>query len=243
MASPGTASFTLPRSTIRTAAACAVVLFGSLFLPQHSASQSASDPALIAQIDAAVRHRETDLAGYTVEEHYTINNSHFNDPAIAVVKVTYTRDSGKHYEVVSRTGPSLLATRLLNSMLAEEQTLSVDPSRSSSVVTSANYTMSYTGSEDMDGRHCEVLTITPKVKTPYVMDGRIWVDARSKLMVRMEGITPKSPSFLAGKPAIARDYGEQSGYSLATHSHATSSGLFTGKTVIDIDYVHYRLTP
>jgi negative regulator of sigma E activity len=232
----------LPRFTLRAAAACVALFFGSLLLPQRGASLPANDQALIAQIDAAVQHRETELAGYTVEEHYTINNSHFKDPAVAVVKVTYTRDAGKHYEVVSRTGPSLLANRLLNSMLAEEQTLSVDPSRSSALVTSANYIMSHVGSEDLNGRHCEVLTITPKVKSPYVMDGRIWVDAKRKLLVRIKGITPKSPSFLAGKPEILRDYGEQNGYSLATHSHATSSGLFAGKTVIDIDYVHYQLT-
>jgi hypothetical protein len=100
-------------------------------------AQPASEPEIIAQIDRADRHHQQDLAGYTVEEHYTIINSHFQTPAKALVKVTYSRDTGKSYEVLSRSGPSLLANRVLNSMLAEEQKLSRSSSRSLSEITPA----------------------------------------------------------------------------------------------------------
>jgi len=221
----------------------AIIFLLVLYLPMQAAPQSIADQALIAQIDGAEQHRESDLSGYTVEEHYTITNSHFNDPATAVVKVTYKRDSGKQYEVVSRTGPSLLASKLLDSMLAEEQKLSVNPSRGLAVISSANYDMMPAGEEQIGDRHCEVLAITPKLKSPYVLSGRIWVDAKSKILVRIEGTAPESPSFFAGKPNVVRDYGEMAGFGLALHSHAVSSGLLLGKTVVNIEYVHYQITP
>jgi len=226
------------------AGGCATIIFLlALYLPIQAAPQSLADQALIAQIDGAVEHRESGLSGYTVEEHYTITNSHFNDPATAVVKVTYKKDSGKQYEVVSRTGPSLLASKLLDSMLAEEQKLSVNPDRGLSVISSTNYGMVPAGEEQVGDRPCEVIAITPKQKSPYVLSGRIWVDARSKILVRIEGTAPQSPSFFAGKPNVVRDYGEMAGFGLALHSHAVSSGMLVGKTVVDIEYVHYQIDP
>jgi len=204
--------------------------------------QPAADQALIAQIDRADNHRETSLAGYTVDERYTITNSHFSTPAVALVKVTYTRDAGKHYEVLSRTGPSLLSSKLLNSMISEEQKLSQNPSRSLAQITSANYAMTHTGSEPLNNRPCEVLTVAPLRSSAYVLNGRIWVDAKSKQIVRIDGVPPVSPSFFASKPRIVRDYEDVGGFPLATHSHATSSGFFAGSTVVDIDYTNYKIT-
>jgi len=222
-------------------AACAgmLVLF---FLPLHVAAQPTADANLITQIDQAGQHREADLLGYTVEEHYTITNSYFKLPAVADVRVVYGRDAGKHYEVISRNGPSLLAVNLLNSMLADEQKLSLNPTRSHAVVSSANYIMSGTGSEVVGGRSCTVLSVEPRQKSSYVINGRIWVDAASGLLVKIGGVPPQSPSFFASRPSITRDYGEMNGFSLASHSHAVSSSFLTGKTTVDIDYIHYQIT-
>jgi hypothetical protein len=216
----------------------ALVFFASLC----ATAQSLADQTLIAQVDRTDNHREISLAGYTVEERYTITNSHFSSPAVVLVKVTYTRDAGKHYEVISRTGPSLLASKLLNSMIAEEQKLSQNPSRSLAQITSANYSMTHTGSEPLHSQPCEVLTVEPLRRSAYVLNGRLWVDARSKQIVRIDGVPPVSPSFFASKPRIVRDYEDVGGFPLATHSHATSSGFFAGSTVVDIDYTNYQIT-
>ena len=200
-----------------------------------------TDDDLIRQIDNSENNRETNLAGYTVQERYTITNSHFDTPGVALVKVTYKLGQGKQYEVVSRQGPGLLASKLLDSMLAEEKKLSLSENRKQALVTSANYTMTETGEEQLGKRACEVVAITPREKGPYLMNGRIWVDAKTKLLVKVEGVPTESPSFFAGKPNIVREYGEINGFALANYSHATTSGFFTGKTVVDIDYIDYQL--
>jgi len=241
MASPSARSLAHTRLVQSTSAACAVVFAALCYLPRLAQAQSADDAALIAAIDHAAQHREQDLAGYTVDERYTITNSHFSEPATAVVKVTYTRDAGKQYQVVSRTGPSLLASHLLDSMLAEEQKLSRNPDRAASVITSDNYIMSRSSEDDLNTRRCIVLVVSPHHRSAYVLNGRIWVDASTKQLVRIDGIPPVSPSFFASRPTITRDYDEIDGFSLATHSHAVSDAFFTGKTVVDIDYVNYQL--
>jgi negative regulator of sigma E activity len=228
--------------SVAVRAGCAI-LFGLFIASAAIIAQSVADASLIAQVDRAENHRETGLPGYTVEEHYSITNSHFKEPALAVVKVVYTRDAGKQYDVISRSGPGLLASTLLNSMLAEEQKLSRNPTRSQAVITSANYSMTPLTEVAVNGRDCAVLAITPRQRTAYVMKGRIWVDATSRLIVRIDGVTAQSPSFFAAKPSIQRDYAEIGGFALAFHSHAVSSSFFAGKTVVDIDYVHYQLTP
>ena len=206
-----------------------------------AATPATADDDLIRQIDNSENNRETNLTGYTVQERYTITNGHFDTPGVALVKVTYKLGQGKQYEVVSREGPGLLASKLLDSMLAEEKKLSLSENRKQALVTSANYTMTETGEEQLGKRACEVVAITPREKGPYLMNGRIWVDAKTKLLAKVEGVPTESPSFFAGKPNIVREYGEINGFALANHSHATTSGFFTGKTVVDIDYIDYQV--
>jgi hypothetical protein len=86
------------------------------------------------------------------------------------------------------------------------------------------------------------MAITPRRKSSRVLQGRIWVDAESKQMMRIDGMPPQSPSIFAGKPKVTRTYADVAGFSLPTHSHATSSGFFTGSSVVDIDYFNYQIT-
>lgn len=227
---------------------CSTALYAQSAIGQTPPSQGILPvaPAMEAQVirmaDEAEYNRESKLAGYTVTEHYLITNSRFGSPEDAIVHVTYNAGSGKVYQVVSRSGPYFL-NKILNSMLASETKLSGGPTRTSALVTSANYSMKLIGQQSIGDRLCYLLEITPREVNEYTLKGRIWVDQPTGLLVRIEGAPGASPSFLAGNPTLARDYAAQGGFALATHSHATSSGFLAGQTTIDIDYTDYTILP
>lgn len=195
---------------------------------------------LIRRIDAVELAREARLTGYTVTEYYTIRNSHFSRPAEVTVETTYTRGQGKIYKVLSRSGPSFLANGVVDRLLREESEMSRGRVREQAIITSANYEMKLVGQEKVDGVTCDVIELTPKRKSPYLLKGRIWVDAADAMAVKMEGRPPASASFFEGRPQVVREYKKIDGFAFAERIHAGSSSFLFGKSSVDIEYRDYR---
>lgn len=196
---------------------------------------------IVEDIDKAQEDREARLSGYTVTEHYTIRNSRFDTPADTVVATTYVRGAGKTYRVISRTGPAFLQTHVLDRILKEEEDMSRGEQRTRALVTSANYQIKGAGQESLDGRNCDVVEITPRVKSAHLLKGKAWLDAASHMLVRIQGRPTASPAFLAGIPDVTREYDDVDGFSLARKSQAISQTFLLGKTDLTIEYTDYRI--
>ena len=196
---------------------------------------------LIHQIDQAELHRERKLAGYSVTEYYRIENSHFSKPAEATIETTFRRGQGKTYKVLSRTGPALLRNRVLDRLLQEEREMSRGKMREQAILTSANYDMKLIGSEPLGGTMCDVLDLIPRRKSPYLLQGRLWLDPANMLIVKIEGKPPTSASIFSGRPQIIREYKEVNGLALAQHSRAVSSSFFFGRSTVEIEYRNYHV--
>lgn len=196
---------------------------------------------LISQIDQAELRRENKLTAYTVSEYYTIKNSHFSKPAEAIIETTYKRGQGRSYKVLSRSGPSLLRNRVLDRLLQEETQMSRGRMHEQAIITSANYEMKLMGKESVGVIMCDVLELTPKRKSPYLLKGRLWVDPAEMMVVKIEGKPPASASFFSGRPQVVREYKHLDGFALAHHSHAVSSSFLFGQSIVDIEYRNYHL--
>ena len=225
--------------------ACTLVLVSSsalllacLLIPAFA---STSRDGVVQAIDKAQQNREERLNGYTVTEHYTIRNSRFAAAAEMTVSVTYTKGVGKKYQVISRSGPPFLQTHVLDRLLSEQEQLSRGEKRAKILVTSANYQIRLIGKENLNGRPCDVVELNPRTKSPHLLKGKAWVSAEGQLLLRIEGKPTASVSFLAGRPAIVRDYEEVDGFSLAEKSHAVSESFLLGKTDLTIEYTGYRV--
>src|SRR5579883_1348754 len=207
-----------------------------------AARAQTAPPGLIEHIDEAELARETGLPGYTVTEHYSIFRNGASRPdATATVETVYRRGQGKTYTVLSRTGSSLLQKYLIDRILTEQRGLSKGDERRSALITSANYAMQFERAEPFSGRDCLLLRLIPKRKSPYLMDGEIWVDAHNYHLVRVKGIPSAAPSIWVGTPEIERDYQDLDGYALAKISRSRSKRPVIGTTVVEIDYQDYRI--
>lgn len=207
---------------------------------------SAQDPPrdLVQRIDNAQSARETELAGYSVTEHYSVFRNGDPQPvADAVVNTIYKRGEGKDYTVTSRSGSSFLQRNLIDRVLTEEKNISNGELRKSVLITSANYTMQFVREEQRAGRDCFILKLTPKRKSPYLINGQVWIDTHTYDIVHIEGRPSAMPSIWVGYPMIRRDYQQLDGFSLAREARSESKNFFFGTTVLKIDYENYQITP
>jgi hypothetical protein len=206
---------------------------------------SQTPPAdLVQRVDDSEFARETDLPGYTVTERYTVFRNGNSEPAAtATVETVYKRGQGKTYTVQSRTGSTFLQKYLIDRVIAEQQGISKGDARRNALITSENYTMQFVREERLEGRDCLVLRLTAKRKTPYLLNGQIWVDSHNYHLVRVKGHPSAMPSIWTGLPEIQRDYQELHGYPLASSSRSQSKRPMIGTTVLQIDYENYRISP
>jgi hypothetical protein len=206
--------------------------------------QQIDNATAVRNIDAAVKWRIDHIAGYTDLEHYKVyrGKDETNPAAEMVVKTSYRPESGKNYEVVSQSGSSLLFKLLLRPLLETEKDINNPAKVGASLMTSANYDMKLNagGPVQKEGRECWALTIEPRRKAPNLFLGTLWVDASDFTIVRIEGVTSKSPSFWADPSHVMRRYTKIDGFAQAVQAWAESDSFF-GRVVVTINYDSYQI--
>lgn len=206
--------------------------------------QSPDSAAVIQGVDAAVQARVDNVLGFTNTEHYAVyrDKDETHPAAEMTVRDTYRKGKGKAYTVLSESGSSIIQHYGLQPLLDSETEIDLPNQVAQSWFTSANYEMQLKpGTQRVNGRTCYALSIKPRRAAPNMLDGTLWVDAKSYSIVRVQGIASKKPSIFAGTTHMMRNYQDIDGYSMATHARAESSSLFFGRTVVVIEYYNYHL--
>jgi outer membrane lipoprotein-sorting protein len=222
----------------------AAFLIGGLGAAQARAQQF-DQAAVIQKVDAAVKARLDGIEGYNVTEHYAVyrNKDESHPVAEMMVNTTYRRDTGKEYTIVSQSGSEIIRSMVLGTILDHEKQINQPGTREGSWFTSANYEMQLKsgGIQQVDGRDCLALAISPKRKAPNLIQGTMWVDAADGSIVQVQGVASKSPSVFTGPAQMMRQYTKVNGFSQATHARAVSNSLLFGETVVKIDYTDYKI--
>lgn len=200
---------------------------------------------IIHGVDASVRSRIDSLAGYTVTEHYAVFRGHDSKQAAdMVVQTTYRRETGKSYQIISQSGSSFWRGEVLNRLLENEKRMTKPGNLETALINSSNYQMKLdrNATQDLFGRHCLVLDITPRRRSEYLFNGMLWVDARDYSIVQLKGIAGKSPFFLASAADVTRQYTQINNLPMAAHAEAISGGTLLGRTVVKVDYSNYQIS-
>lgn len=233
--------FSQPRFSIGFVAV-AIFAFLGMMVAQPQQPDSA---AVVQQVDAAVKARFENVAGYTVTENYVVyrNGDEVHPVAEMTVKTTYRKETGKSYIIVSQSGSQIIRNFVLGPILDNEKRLNEPGNREGSWFTSANYEMKLRpgGPQALNGRICNVLALTPRRKAPYLFEGTLWVDSTNGSIVQVQGTASMSPSLLTGPAQVSRQYANISGFSQAVHARAVSNSSVFGQTVVKIDYLDYHV--
>ena len=232
-----------PPSRLLLSGISALFFFLAAVLLLHA--QQPTTSSVVPLIDAAVKARIDNIVGYTATEHYSVfrNKDEVHPVATMTVRTTYRKETGKSYEILSQSGSSIIRSTVLNTILDNEKTMSQPANQKGAWITSANYDMQLQpgGPRSLNGRSVLVLDITPKRKTPYLIQGTLWVDAQDGSIVQIQGSAPKSSTVFSGPAQVTRQYAKVSGYPEATHLRAASTSFMFGETIVTVDYTNYRI--
>lgn len=207
-------------------------------------AQTPTQSPIVTGVDNMVRTRFERVLSFTDVEHYSVfrGQDEVHPVAQMTVRITYRKDVGKSYKILSESGSSIFLRFGLEPLLENEKSINNPATVSQSWFTSDNYTMTPepARTQTLQGRHCVAIRIKPLRKAPNMVNGTLWVDPTDFAILRVEGKPSKSPSIFAGTTHMMRDYSLIDGFAQATHARAESNGFF-GRTVIVIQYSDYQI--
>jgi hypothetical protein len=176
------------------------------------------------------------VKAYAVTREYKVFGAGASSPRTDVVAtVNFLPPDIKSYDIEKSTGG--MGEKVIRHILDHE----VDAARNSRLVMvdNENYEFEFSGEDSIAGRRCFVLKITPRHDRKELLRARIWVDANSYHLLRMEGEPAKSPSFWVKDIHVVLNFGEVSGMWLQTETNAFARLRFGGEYNIishDLNY-------
>jgi hypothetical protein len=212
-------------------------------------SQQLTDPPplsvteIVEKIMRANARRSAELRGFQGKRSYHLEYRGFLGGREASMEVlaTYTAPDQHNFSVISQSGSKLLLNRVLLKLLDSER--EAFKNHKQVELSPDNYKFTLLGMEQTPaGAPCYSLAVKPRKDNKFLYSGKIWIDARDFVVVRMEGEPAKSPSFWIRDTKIDSEWEKVGSFWFITHNHSVSHIRMGGMATLTIDYGDYQVT-
>lgn len=200
----------------------------------------ATDDVITKMMQSDAQRRDQSIGYTAIRRYMAANGSHH---AEMLVGVTCASDGSESFSVLSEEGSGWIRNHVFRRLLMEETEASGRASHESTRITPANYDFQIIGQEALRTGPAYVLVVSPKAPNKYLVDGKIWVDARDFSIVRIEGQPARNPSFWVRSAHIVRTYQKVGSVWLASSTDTTSDIRILGPAELTIENSDYILKP
>jgi hypothetical protein len=153
------------------------------------------------------------------------------------VQTEFTAASGFFYQVTAEGGSGYIRSRVLRSLLEEEQSL-IARNRTATVAISAdNYQLT---PEGLDENGLAVVRMRPLRKERSLIVGRIFLTVDGDL-VRVEGRLAKNPSFWVTRVNVVRSYRRINGVPMPVSLETTAKLRLLGSSALRMTYRYVQV--
>jgi hypothetical protein len=212
-----------------------------LGLSNYSAPAGLTGDDVIARMLERNRLRNEQLQRYSAVRTYEIRNPEGKLAAQAVVRVEYQAPDKKTFNKTSEKGSGIVRHLVFDRLIQSESETSSGREHHDSAITSANYTFTLAGEEDLGPDHCFVVEAAPKRREKYLFEGKIWIDADDFAVVKIAGHPAKKPSFWINRADFVRQYQRIAGFWLPFRDETSVEVKMYGRRVFTIDHQQYLI--
>jgi hypothetical protein len=195
---------------------------------------------IVAQMSQAQAANRIQFLPYTVTRDYQLFEGETSDPpkSHVVADIVVVPPDSKKYTIQTAVG-SMLAERIVRKALDSEVAFAND-SRATDI-TRENYDFALVGENELNGRLCYVLELSPRRKSKNLLRGTLWVDAETHLPRRVEGAPARDPSWWFSDVQIVLVYGYVGPMWVQTSSKASANVRIIGRSTMVWQDTNYQL--
>jgi hypothetical protein len=212
-------------------------------LSSYTAPSGLTGDDVIAQMLQRNFARNQQLQQYSAVRTYEIRNLEGKVAAQAVVRVEYRAPDKKTFSKTSEKGSGIVRRLVFDRLIQSESETSSGREHHNSAITTANYTFTLAGEEEVGLYHCFVLEAIPKRKDKYLFEGKIWIDAEDFAVVKIAGHPAKKLSFWINRADFVRQYQRIDGFWLPCRDETWVEVKMYGRRVFTVDHQQYVIDP
>lgn len=202
-----------------------------------------STETIVQKLVEANARRAQELQSYRGKRIYDLDyHGLFSGHAELQVEVTYVAPNEKDFHILSESGSKLLINHVLLKLLQSEHDAQQEKNRKELEISPANYDFKLESTQRGPNGEFYVLDVSPKNKSKYVYDGKIWVDARDFAVVRMDGSPSKNPSIWVSHIQIQYEWAKIDGFWLPVRNYSVTQVRMGGRAELNISYSDYSVT-
>jgi hypothetical protein len=144
---------------------------------------------------------------------------------------TWAESKTPEYQVINLDGDASVKQQVIERYLSAEQQAAATPA-SSLAITPANYKFRYVGSNS--GTPVYVFRITPRKKRSGLINGELWIDGATGLLIHEDGYLVKRPSIFIRHFKIVRDVRLEDGAPYIRTTKIEIDARFVGRAELTI---------
>jgi hypothetical protein len=210
----------------------------ALIAQSHSFASQTAEEAAPSGYTAPVGLTGDDIIARMLERN-RFRNEQLQRYSQAVVRVDYEAPDKKTFNKTSERGSGIVRHLVFDRLMQSEGETSSGREHRNSAITTANYTFTLAGEEEVGPYHCFVLEATPKSKEKYLFEGRLWIDAEDFAVVKIAGHPAKKPSFWINRADFVRQYQRIDGFWVPFRDETVVEVKIHGKKIFTIDHQQY----
>jgi hypothetical protein len=182
--------------------------------------------------------REQKLSAFQSVRSYLAANSRLQLQARVTAELRFDAPDNKTLCVTERTGSRAVQKLVIEPLLAAERASGNLEARREVSICRRNYAFTFSGFEE--GAQAYVFLVQPRTRNKYLFRGRIWVNAKSFAVQRIEGEPAQSPSFWVRRTRFVHEYARFGEFWFPVRHHSEADLRLFGRSSLVIDYFDYR---
>jgi hypothetical protein len=226
-----------------------ITALGSNGLPSTASTPDLSSPTVLPRMapDLALQvfHGRSVIQAQQLAGYSAVTVIHAELPQTAQqgeyeLQRHYAAPHTLEFTALHYSGDGFVKSNVITRLLQSEVDHVKQDDTALTAITNANYKFSYRGSGPQNGRIVHVFQVKPRKKRVGLFKGKIFLDAYTGSLVRVEGSVVKSPSFFVRKIEFVQDYTDVGNFTFPAHIHSDAMARVIGRTIVDIYHRDYQ---
>ena len=205
-----------------------------------SASLLASEEVL-TRMEERIEQQFAALVSYRARRRYSAAHALLGDSVYLLVEEHYRTPGEKEFQVLERSGPAAIQKRLFSRLMQVEIDTSPQEKRRAVDICRRNYL--FTFQEYDAAAKAYIFQVEPRTSNPYLLRGKIWVNAEDFAVQRIEGEPAKRHSFWVRRTRFVHEFAKFGDFWFPVRHHSKSKVFPFGSATLEIAYYDYDWQP
>ncbi len=202
------------------------------------ASTLLSTENIVAHMREARARNRAQFRAYQVVRDYQLFGKEQKSKSEVTAYIDYVPPGVQNFTLHRDNGANMGEVIVRKILESEKELLT---NRGASDISPANYSFRLVRQDILNRQPCYVLELRPLRKDSQLLDGLIWIDASSYMILRMEGEPARAPSWWVRNIHVALEFHAVHGMWLQTTLRSTANVRLLGEHTLVSRDVEYKM--